>query len=112
MKAIVYQKYGPPEVLQLKEVDRPSPKADEVLIKVHAVSLNRSDWEALRGTPLYAASVGFSGRDATYSGQTYPDELKWSEGGSCDFDQVTRSSETSLCLEVVLQSMSALLRKS
>src|SRR5215212_8791228 len=58
MKAIVYTKYGPPEVLQLKEVTKPTPKDDEVLIKVHAASVNRSDWEGLRGKPLYARIGG------------------------------------------------------
>ena len=58
MKAIVYAKYGPPEVLQLKEVAKPTPKDDEVLIKVQAVSVNRSDWEGLRGKPLYARLGG------------------------------------------------------
>ena len=58
MKAIVYTKYGPPEVLQLKEVERPTPTDDEVLIKVQAVSVNRSDWEILTGTPLYARLGG------------------------------------------------------
>ena len=43
MKAIVYTKYGGPEVLQIKEVEKPFPKEDEVLIKVHAVSIN--DWD-------------------------------------------------------------------
>ena len=59
MKAIVYTKYGPPEVLQLKEVAKPTPKDDEVLIKVQAVSVNRSDWEGLKGKPLYARLGGF-----------------------------------------------------
>jgi NADPH:quinone reductase-like Zn-dependent oxidoreductase len=59
MKAIVYTKYGPPEVLQLKEVAKPTPKDDEVLIKVQAVSVNRSDWEGLSGKPLYARLGGF-----------------------------------------------------
>src|SRR5918997_1038395 len=58
MKAIVYTKYGPPGVLQLKEVAKPIPKDDEVLIKVQAVSVNRSDWEGLRGKPLYARIGG------------------------------------------------------
>src|SRR3989442_1758743 len=58
MKAIVYTKYGPPEVLRLKEVERPTPTDDEVLIKVQAVSVNRSDWEILTGTPLYARIGG------------------------------------------------------
>ncbi len=58
MKAIVYTKYGQPEVLGLKEVARPIPKDDEVLIKVRAVSVNRSDWEGLIGKPLYARIGG------------------------------------------------------
>jgi NADPH:quinone reductase-like Zn-dependent oxidoreductase len=58
MKAIVYTKYGPPEVLELKEVAKPTPRDDEVLIKVRAVSVNRSDWEGLRGKPLYARLGG------------------------------------------------------
>jgi len=52
MKAIVYKEYGPPDVLQLKEVEKPAPKEDEVLVKVHAASINYSDWHILRGDLL------------------------------------------------------------
>jgi NADPH:quinone reductase-like Zn-dependent oxidoreductase len=52
MKAIVYTKYGPPDVLQLKEVAKPTPKDNEVLIKVHAASVNDWDWGLLRGKPF------------------------------------------------------------
>ena len=52
MKAIVFKKYGPPDVLQLKEVEKPIPKDSEVLIKVHAASVNSWDWDLLRGTPF------------------------------------------------------------
>ena len=52
MKAIVYEKYGPPSVLQLKEVEKPIPRDNEVLIKVHAASVNDWDWGLLRGKPF------------------------------------------------------------
>ena len=59
MKAIVYEKYGPPEILQLKEVEKPLPKDNEVLVKVHAASINSWDWDLLRGKPrLYRLFSG------------------------------------------------------
>jgi NADPH:quinone reductase-like Zn-dependent oxidoreductase len=58
MKAVVYTRYGSPDVLRLTDVEMPTPKDDEVLVKVRAVSLNRSDWEVLRGKPLYSRIAG------------------------------------------------------
>lgn len=53
MKAVVYENYGPPDVLELREVAKPVPGDDELLVKVHAASLNASDWEFLTGRPRY-----------------------------------------------------------
>ena len=50
MKAIIHTKYGPPDVLELKEVGEPAPRPDEALVKIHASSLNAADLEILRGT--------------------------------------------------------------
>jgi len=51
MRAIVYTEYGSPDVLQFTEVAKPTPKADEVLIRVLAASVNPLDWHFMRGTP-------------------------------------------------------------
>jgi NADPH:quinone reductase-like Zn-dependent oxidoreductase len=52
MKAIVYTKYGSPDVLQLKEVEKPTPKEDEVLIKIHAAAITAGDAIVLKGEPI------------------------------------------------------------
>lgn len=58
MKAVVRYEYGSPDVLTLQEIDIPTPKDNEVLIKIHAVSINGSDREGLIGKPLYARMGG------------------------------------------------------
>src|SRR5678815_4884079 len=58
MKAIVYHRYGSSDMLKLEDVDIPAPEDNQVLVKVHAVSINRSDWEGLTGKPLYARIGG------------------------------------------------------
>jgi NADPH:quinone reductase-like Zn-dependent oxidoreductase len=58
MKAVVYTRYGSPDVLRFTDVDQPTPGDNEVLVKVRAVSLNASDWEVLRGKPLYSRIGG------------------------------------------------------
>ncbi|MBL4656425.1 MAG: NAD(P)-dependent alcohol dehydrogenase [Flavobacteriales bacterium] len=58
MKAIVYREYGPPDVLRLEEVEQPVPKADDVLIKVHATSVNDWDWALVIGKPFIMRMLG------------------------------------------------------
>ncbi len=52
MKAIIFTKYGPPDVIQLKEVDKPAPKDNEALVKVYTSSANPLDWHRMRGEPF------------------------------------------------------------
>lgn len=54
MKAISYIKYGSPDVLDLVEIDRPTPSDNQVLIKVHAAAANPADWHLMRGSPFIA----------------------------------------------------------
>jgi NADPH:quinone reductase-like Zn-dependent oxidoreductase len=51
MKAIVYHCYGPPDVLKLEEIEKPTPSDDEVLIRIRAASVNPYDWHFMRGEP-------------------------------------------------------------
>jgi NADPH:quinone reductase-like Zn-dependent oxidoreductase len=53
MKAIVYHEYGSADVLKCEEIEKPVPKDDEVLIKVHAASVNPLDWRLMEGNPLF-----------------------------------------------------------
>jgi NADPH:quinone reductase-like Zn-dependent oxidoreductase len=58
VKAVVYDGYGSPAVLRVEEVPVPSPGPHQVLVEIVATSINLSDWECLRGTPLYARIGG------------------------------------------------------
>jgi NADPH:quinone reductase-like Zn-dependent oxidoreductase len=59
MRAIVYDRYGSPDELKVADVPVPEPKAGQVRVRVAATSVNLSDWEGLRGSPLYARIGGF-----------------------------------------------------
>ena len=54
MKAIIYTEYGSPDVLQFMEVEKPSPKDHEVLVKIYAASVNAADWHLMRAEPFLA----------------------------------------------------------
>jgi len=58
MKAIVNTKYGPPEVMRYTEVDRPTPKDNQALIKVRAASVNAFDWHMLKADPFFVRFMG------------------------------------------------------
>lgn len=57
MKALVYTEYGPPDVLQLKEVEKPLSEEDEALIRVHATTVNRTDCATIRAKPFFMRIV-------------------------------------------------------
>ena len=58
MRAVVYDRYGSPDVLRVDDVPVPSPTDGQVRVKIAATSINLSDWECLRGSPLYARLGG------------------------------------------------------
>ena len=86
MKAIVYTEFGPPEVLQLKEVEKPSPKKGEVLIKIYAAAVAKEDPE-MRASPVLMVS-GIQKK--LYWGVISPEKSKWSEIAYKDSGKATR----------------------
>lgn len=58
MKAIVYTKYGSPDVLQFKEVEKPAPTDGQILVKIYAASANPLDWHLMRASPFLARLAG------------------------------------------------------
>lgn len=61
MKAVLQERFGPPDVLRLEEVDRPRAGAGQVLVRVHAAALNPYDWHMMRGDPYAARLMGGMG---------------------------------------------------
>ena len=77
MKAVVYTRYGSPDVLQLKEVPKPTPKDGEVLIKIHAATVNRTDSGFLRGKPSFVRLVsGLFAPKRTILGNEFAGEVE------------------------------------
>ena len=112
MRAVIQDRYGPPELLRLDEVPIPRPEADQVLIEVRATSINLSDWETLVGSPLYArigglrrprrpilgsdlagrvVEVGRDAREFAVGDEVYGDNL-FPKGGFAEFAAVSVSA--------------------
>jgi NADPH:quinone reductase-like Zn-dependent oxidoreductase len=60
MKAIIYTKYGPPEVLQLRDVEKPTPKDNEVLIRVYATTVTATECTFRKGEPFFFKIIHWS----------------------------------------------------
>jgi len=58
MKAVVYTNYGSPDVLEIRDIKKPVPNDDQVLVKVRAASLNPLDWHYMEGTPYIMRAMG------------------------------------------------------
>src|ERR1700682_2251348 len=58
MKAVVYSNYGSPDVLEIRDIKKPAPNDDQVLIKVRAASINPLDWHFIEGTPYIMRAMG------------------------------------------------------
>lgn len=113
MKAVVRTACGSPDVLQLREVEKPTPRDNEVLVQVHAASVNASDWHMLRGTPfLLRLAWGLLKPKHKIPGSDMAGGLKRLAGKRNTFSQAMRYSGT--CLSVVLallQSMHLFLKR-
>lgn len=76
MKAAVYTRYGPPDVVQITDVEKPLPKDDEALIEIHAASVNPLDWHFLRGEPFLVRLGGLARQNTRYSELISPGGLR------------------------------------
>jgi len=57
VKAAVYDRYGSPDVVEIREIEKPVPEDDEVLVEIRAASVNTLDWRMMRGTPFFARAI-------------------------------------------------------
>jgi NADPH:quinone reductase-like Zn-dependent oxidoreductase len=118
MKALIRDRYGPPEVLEIRDVDQPTPRDNEVLVRVHAASINDWDWTLLQERPpfpirLVAPWVPILGSDIAgrvvaigkqvvkfHPGQdVYGDLSRFRSGGFGGFAQYVCAAERALALK-------------
>jgi len=92
MKALMRDRYGPPDVLEVRDIERPAPKEREVLVRVHAASINDWDWGLLQRPMLRSAARHGCGFSVPTSRAELP---RWAAGFSV-FGSKTRS--TGICL--------------
>ena len=87
MKALVYERYGPPEVLELRELEQPVPAENELLVRVHAASVNPFDWHMLTGVPyLVRMQAGLRGPKDGRLGVDYAGTVQAVGAGATRFE--------------------------
>jgi NADPH:quinone reductase-like Zn-dependent oxidoreductase len=99
MKAIVYTKYGPPDVLRLEEVEKPVPGDDDVLVKIHAAAANPLDWHFMRATPFFIRFISgllkpknkILGADIAGQVETVGTNVKQFQAGDAVYGDISRS---------------------
>jgi NADPH:quinone reductase-like Zn-dependent oxidoreductase len=117
MKALIRERYGPPDVLEIREIDRPVPKEHEVLVRVHAASINDWDWELLRRPMLplgrrtprvrilgsdvagRVAAVGGGVQRLRIANDVYGDLSRFGSGGWGGFAEYVCAPERALTLK-------------
>ena len=97
MKALIRDRYGPPDVLEVRDIDRPAPKERELLVRVHAASINDWDWQMLQRPML---PLGFNTPRVRILGSDIAGRLPPSAAGFNVLRSETRS--TVICLASAL----------
>ena len=79
MQAIVHSRYGPPDALELKDIDKPVITDDAVLVKVRAAAVGKGDWLTVQGLPYVARlRYGLPTQSTLFQASTWPDALRQS----------------------------------
>ena len=119
MKAITYNSYGGPEVLQLTEIDKPKPRENEVLIKVHAASLNALDWRMMRASPffirfmqgLFKPTSGRVGADVSGTVEAIGSNVTAFQPGDEVFGETLKNNHYGSCAEYICAEEKYIARK-
>jgi NADPH:quinone reductase-like Zn-dependent oxidoreductase len=77
MEAIAHSRYGSPDVLELRDIDKPTVNDDEVLVRVHAAAVGKGDWLTVQGLPYVARlRYGLPNPNTRFRASTWPGALK------------------------------------